>query len=282
MTCLILALAGSLALAVEPPGPPPHGKTKQQHDWLRDHLAADMEIINTFPEQAYADMRQKVASTSREETNLLADCYQLSRKLAEQEMRLIAAAQIAQAQAAGAQGIQPQVIQPPAAPPEVEADREALRKLYEKLAAARKPARIVSEYIYASLPGWCAQAAQFVPSAYYGEGHYVGPLDSETYAGQYAGPVYIAYFDKTSRFNRHIIHHWWRTYGPAPEAGRNPATLEENDRGRNGRGQGGPSPRPAAPYNGRPVRPLPTTPRYGTYQGNGLQGLGAMQFNRGR
>ncbi len=202
MTCLILAFFSSLTVAVEPPSPPPHGRTRQQHDWLREHLAADMGTINTFPNDAFDEMRRMVTRATRDETDLLADYYELSRKVAEREVRQIVQAQIAQAQviqaqAAQAQGVQPQAVQPPAVPQEdaqAKADREGLRELSRTLAAARNPASKVGEYIYASLPGWCAQQeAQLVPSSFYGDGQYVGPLDSEASAGRHAGYVYTAY-----------------------------------------------------------------------------------------
>ncbi len=98
MTCLILALFGSLAPAVEPPSPPSHGRTRQQHEWLRGHLDADMGTIKTFPKGAFDEMHRTVPRTTRDETDLLADYYQLSRKIAEREVREIFQAQIAQAQ----------------------------------------------------------------------------------------------------------------------------------------------------------------------------------------
>ena len=60
MTCLILALFGSLAPAVEPPSPPSHGRTRQQHEWLRGHLDADMGTIKTFPKGAFDEMHRTV------------------------------------------------------------------------------------------------------------------------------------------------------------------------------------------------------------------------------
>ena len=79
-------------------------------------------------------------------------------------MRQIVQAQIAQAKPA-AQGARGSAS--PAAPPQedeqVKADRKDLRKLYKGLAAARKPVRTVSEYIYASLPGWCARRPSTFP-----------------------------------------------------------------------------------------------------------------------
>jgi hypothetical protein len=193
MTCLILALAGSLAPAVEPLGPPPHGKTKLQKDWLRAHLAGDIQAIDAFPRSACGDMRKKLTFATRDETDLLADYYQLSREIADREMRQIVQAQIpqppaAQAQGAQAQGAPPPAVRRPAAAAEddeqAKTDRQELRKLSKKVAAARKPVRAVGEYIYASLPGWCAQQeARFVPDSYYGDDQYVGPLDSPASAG---------------------------------------------------------------------------------------------------
>ena len=281
MTCLLLALSGSLAQAVEPPSPPPHGRTKQQKDWLRDHLAAEMRTINTFPTNAFDEMRQKVGSTTPDETDLLTDCYQLTRRIAERELRQIAQALIAQAQAGQAQGGQPQAVQTAAPPQEdeqVKADREDLRKLYKKLAEARKPARTVSEYIYASLPGWCAQIAQYVPPSYYGNGQYVGPLDSEVYAGHYARYVYMAYLHKNSYFNKQIRDVMRFAVVPL---GTNPNPVVPQG---NGPGQNRPAPRGANPHMVElPFRPVPvTTPCNTAWQGGGFQGSGATQSSRGR
>jgi hypothetical protein len=288
----MLVLAGSLALAVEPPSPPPHGKTKQQQKWLRDHLRADMRIINTFPDKTYGSMAFMVNSATGNETDLLADCYQLPRKIAEQEMRQIAQAQIAQAQAlqvqaAQAQGVQPQAVQPQAAPPqedeEAKADREDLRKLYKRLAEARKAVRNISEYIYASLPGWCAQAAQYVPSSYYGNGRYVGPLDSAAYAGPYAGDVYNAYSDNASYFNTQII----RGRASLPDVPRrtNPNSVvpQGNRPGQNGPASRGTNQRPVGFRSAVVVSPMSvTTMHNGSWQGSGCQGPGATQYGHGR
>ena len=275
MTCLVLALSGSLALAVEAPSPPAHGNAKQQKKWLREHLAADMRTINAFPEKAYGSVALMVNSASSHETDLLADCYQLTRKIAEEELRQIAQAQaaqaqIAQAQAAQAQAAQPGVAQPPAvAPAEYEqskADREDLRELYRRLAAARTPVRMVGQYIYASLPGWCAQAAQFIPPSYYGNGQYVGPLDSDEYAGPYAGYVCRAYAVR-------------RVGDQAAHRGTNHNRVVTQD---SGSGQNGVVPRGTNPH---PVVPrAATAPTWGngTYQRGAFQGLAATPSSRGR
>ena len=292
MTCLMLALAGSLALAVEPPSPPPHGKTKQQQKWLRDHLRADMRTINTFPDKAYGSMALMVNSATGNETDLLADCYQLTRKIAEQEMRQIAQAQIAQVralqvQAARAQGIQPQAGQPQPALPqedgEAKADREDLRRLYKRLTEARRPVRNISEYIYASLPGWCAQAAQYIPSSYYGNGRYVGPLDSAAYAGPYAGDVYNAYSDNASYFNTQIIRGRASLPGVPRRTNQNLVVPQGNRPGQNGPASRGTNPHPVGFRSAAAVSPMPvTTMHNGSWQGSGYQGSGATQYGRGR
>jgi len=41
-----------------------------------------MRTINTFPTNAFDEMRQKVGSTTPDETDLLTDCYQLTRRIA--------------------------------------------------------------------------------------------------------------------------------------------------------------------------------------------------------
>ena len=121
-----------------------------------------MGTIKTFPKGAFDEMHRTVPRTTRDETDLLADYYQLSRKIAEREVREIFQAQSRgpshSGQAAQTQGVQPQAVQPPAAPQEddqAKADREELRKLSKTLAEARKPASTVGRRITASLPGWC-------------------------------------------------------------------------------------------------------------------------------
>ena len=274
LTCLILACSGSLARAVEPLSPPSHGRTKQQHDWLRGNLDADMGTINTFPTDAFEEMHRMVTRATRDETDLLADYYKLTRKVAEREMRQIVQAQIAQAQviqaqAAQARGAQVPAVQPPAAPPEDEqakADREELGKLSKTLAAARKPARTVSEYIYASLPGWCAQQAPFVPPSYYGDGQYVGPLDSKQYAGPHAGYVYRAYMVGREG-----------SYAADRRENRNRAANQGNSSGGNEAVPLGTNPHPVMP------RPAPAgTWGNGTSQRDGFQGSPATQSNRRR
>ena len=129
-----------------------------------------MQAVGTFPESAYGKMARLVTLATRDETDLLADYYRLSRKIAEQERRQVVQAQIAraqiaqaqvvQAQMAQAQGVPPQVVQPPAAAPQedaqAKADREELQKLNERISEARKPVQTIAEYIDASLPGWRA------------------------------------------------------------------------------------------------------------------------------
>ena len=143
MTCLVLMFAGSLAMAAEPRTPPHHGKTKEQRDWLRRHLNADMQAVNTFPKEACGEMHRMVAYATPAEIDLLADCYYLTRKIAEAELREIAQAQVARALAQGGQ-LQAAL---PQEDERMKADREELRKLYAELARARMPARKLGAYI---------------------------------------------------------------------------------------------------------------------------------------
>ena len=250
MTWLILTLAGSFALAIEPLDPPPHGMTKQERDWLRRHLEADMGTMNTFPKEAYEKMHRMVAYATADEIDRLTDCYQLTRKIAAGELRQLTRAQIAQAA-------------PPQANEEAKADRDELRKVYADLASARIPARTVGEYIDASLPGWRAQVAQYVPSSYDGDDRDVVSLDDDACAGYYVRYVHRAHPDLKKQDHRGRTSEGvpagkgWNQNGPA-NRGTNPSAAGHHS---------------AAAAAG---------PRGGNFQGNGFQGTSERSFGRGR
>ena len=103
----------------------------------------------------------------------------------------------------------------------------------------------MGEYIYASLPGWCArQEAHFVPPSFRDGDKYVGPLDSEEPAGRHAGNVYRACMNWRKlaiEHERNVTPGWPQT--PRPDR-REPGAVPHNGN------------RPGGGFNGRGERSL--------------------------
>jgi hypothetical protein len=181
----------------------PPQQREQERAWLKGNLAADMQALGMFGQRDYHQAGGFIRSLKASEIHLLADLYYRTRSRAEQDLRQ---QQLPQSQLNPAQPNPPQnnLAQPkpdPAGPNPTadeqqrgKAEREDLDKLCAQLAKGRKPVQLLSELIYASLPGWCVQQSLGpVPSSYYANGSYVGPLFSPEYAGPYADAVYSAH-----------------------------------------------------------------------------------------
>jgi hypothetical protein len=190
---------GAVAWAIDRPPAP----RELQKAWLAGNLATDMQASGIFGPRDYQQASGFIRYLKPQEIQSLADLYYRTRSRAEQDVRrqqlLQAQVNPEQVSPGPAQPVPPKPItaepdQTPAQQEQAKAEREELDKLCAQLASARKPVQSLSGLIYASLPGWCAKQYQgAVPSSYYANGLYVGPLSSAAYAGPYATAVYNVY-----------------------------------------------------------------------------------------
>ncbi len=203
----------------------PPQQTGLQKAWLEGKLGVDMRAQGMFTDGDYYQAERSLRAVKSRDLHSLADLYYLTRNQAErdmQEQRALQAApnpvqpnmpQVNPASPNQARAVQAQPALLPANPGQpteaeqqkAKEEREELKNLCARLPKGRGPVQVLSQLIYATLPGWCAQqAGGSVPSSYYANGSYVGPLASAGYAGPYTVNVYDAYVDSSSYFHRFI------------------------------------------------------------------------------